>query len=297
MKAFNMILTLLSLTLLSIACMACQTEHAGACNTSDDCLADELCRYDRCVIAISSPPTSAPPATLPPRTLSPPSTQQEPAADTTTAPPPEDATPPGDPAPHEVIMEESSPAEPDPLAQGCAGEEPRPGELVINEVLANVPAEIAGDANADGARDAYEDEFVELVNISQATLSLRGVSVASAQKPKLTFGAELCLAPLEAVVVFGGPKGAPHERQGLAHVVRSTSRLGLSNSAGSVQLLGARGELLFAVEYADSPLASFVLSPELFGEHFVSHETHGALFSPGTCQDGAAFDTLCAPAQ
>src|SRR5207253_643028 len=36
--------------------------------------------------------------------------------------------------------------------------------VIINEVLADPPDGIAGDANHDGVRDGTDDEFVELVN-------------------------------------------------------------------------------------------------------------------------------------
>lgn len=51
--------------------------------------------------------------------------------------------------------------------------------IVITEVLYNVPAGMDGDANADGARDAVGDEFVELYNRSSEPVSLRGWSITN----------------------------------------------------------------------------------------------------------------------
>ena len=44
--------------------------------------------------------------------------------------------------------------------------------LFISEVLADPPKDLAGDANGDGKRDTYEDEFVELYNAGSAPIPL-----------------------------------------------------------------------------------------------------------------------------
>src|SRR5205085_788389 len=47
-------------------------------------------------------------------------------------------------------------------------------EIVINEILADPPDGLAGDANHDGVRDTSADEFVELVNSTTRDLDLGG---------------------------------------------------------------------------------------------------------------------------
>src|SRR6185295_555279 len=55
--------------------------------------------------------------------------------------------------------------------------------LVINEVLADPPGSMAtdlnGDANHDGVRSSSQDEFVELVNSSNAALNLSGWTLST----------------------------------------------------------------------------------------------------------------------
>ena len=47
-------------------------------------------------------------------------------------------------------------------------------DILINEVLADPPAGIAGDANHDGTRSATQDEFVELVNTTTRDIDISG---------------------------------------------------------------------------------------------------------------------------
>jgi hypothetical protein len=291
----------------------CHAQDPAMCQTSDDCFQGELCRYERCVVMVAGAPAQTstgstsgaqtqttrdrPPS---PHTVAmeqdPPSEQTSPAV-SQTSPPPETIDEPDEEEQPEVpqfgvappTREEESEAT---IAETC-GDKPRVGDLIINEVMVNVPQEIAGDANADGARDAYEDEFVELINISSSPLDLAGVQIASNEKPKLTFAPGTCLEPFGAIVVFGGPSGAPAERWGDVLVLRSSARFGFSNSAGSVQVLSQVGATLFAFVYENPPMASYVLEPELYGQHFVSHEVRGALYSPGLCADGAPLRTGC----
>lgn len=55
--------------------------------------------------------------------------------------------------------------------------------VIITEILANVPAGMEGDANADGVRDAAGDEFVELYNDSDSPVSLRGWTISNRRGP------------------------------------------------------------------------------------------------------------------
>ena len=307
---------LLLLMLMTCVLSACHAYEPTMCETSDDCFQGELCRYERCVVMISgAPPSEAPqksgdavqtrdapptphtvtagdtPAKQPSQTTPPPSTTTPPmeASSTDNEQPPEEEEPA---TPFGVAPPEEEPVTEEPMP---CGERPQVGDLVINEILVNVPKEDLGDVNGDGNRDAYEDEFVELVNITSTPLDLGGVSVASNEKAKLTFPMGTCLQPFGAIVIFGGPSGAPAERWGDVLVLRASARFGFSNSSGSAQVLSSTGATLFALVYDAPPMASFTLSPELYGAHFVSHETHGSLYSPGLCADGSPLSTGCEP--
>ena len=44
--------------------------------------------------------------------------------------------------------------------------------VVISEVLADPPSGLAGDANGDGVRNGYEDEFIELYNTGSEAVNI-----------------------------------------------------------------------------------------------------------------------------
>ena len=46
--------------------------------------------------------------------------------------------------------------------------------LILNEVLYDPPSGNAGDANGDGIRDANNDEFIEIVNVSNQSIDISG---------------------------------------------------------------------------------------------------------------------------
>jgi hypothetical protein len=181
----------------------------------------------------------------------------------------------------------------DPAPSRCeAGTAPGDGELVLNEALVNVPGGDQGDANGDGIRDAYDDEFVEIVNRTDRTLDLTGVTVRNGSSDKFVFG-PTCLGPQQAAIVFGG--GTPAEQPDILVRVAS-SRFAFGNSGGSVVLAGADGTLLGAVNYSNAPAEALTLSPQLAGAEFVPHGSlsEGILLSPGTCAQGSSFTDGCA---
>lgn len=250
-----------------------------SCKSADDCAQGQLCRLDQCVTMRDGMITD-----------------HEAASDL-------------GPAPHWFIsqgdMSEEDGSSPSsaqedmswgmPLTPqaGCQGESPKPGQLVIHEVLMSVPAELQGDANADGRRDAYEDEFVEVLNVSEVTLSLHGVQLISGERARYTF-AQDCLEPGQAAVVFGGPKTAKaHNTDGVLWRY-APARLSLSNTKGRVALSDAQRRELFIFEYEAPQALSYTLSPQYTGTRFVPHtELSGALFSPGRCASGQPLLSGC----
>ena len=276
------------LALLLVPLGACASSDLPPCQSSADCGATQLCRLGRCVAPRAAPRPEAP--DLPgPREPG----EGAPAAE---GPAPEDQSAEGWPGDMGAVRRDVQEAGPDqgPASgpSACAGARPRPGELILNEVLVNVPRGEAGDANADGERDAWADEFVELVNISERALDVDGVKITNGDVPKATLPA-LCLEPGGAIVIFGGPAGEPPAERGGTLWLRARARFGFSNSAGRVRLLDVRGRELFDFTYEDAPEASYTLSPELTGGAFMSHEALGAPFSPGTCASGRPLSSGC----
>ncbi|PWT82894.1 MAG: hypothetical protein C5B44_01380, partial [Acidobacteria bacterium] len=83
-------------------------------------------------------------------------------------------------------------------------------DIVINELLADPPDGIAGDANHDGTRNASDDEFVELVNSTERDLDLSGYELASRaltadiDTVRHRFTNRTILPAGTAIVIFGG---------------------------------------------------------------------------------------------
>jgi hypothetical protein len=110
--------------------------------------------------------------------------------------------------------------------------------VVLNEILADPPPDLAGDANGDGVRGTADDEFVELVNRSSEIVDLSGWALWDGTAVRHEFPLGSVLGPGEFFVVFGGgvPTGVPS-----ATDVASSGGLSLNNSGDSVSLVGSDG--------------------------------------------------------
>ncbi|HYH84732.1 MAG TPA: lamin tail domain-containing protein, partial [Pyrinomonadaceae bacterium] len=114
--------------------------------------------------------------------------------------------------------------------------------LVINEVLADPPDGLAGDANHDGTRSGSEDEFIELVNGTDSPLNVEGWTVRTrplggvGESVRHIFPTGSAIPAGDALVLFGG--GAPDASNpvfGGALVGRvSSSGLSLTNTGLTV---------------------------------------------------------------
>jgi hypothetical protein len=112
----------------------------------------------------------------------------------------------------------------------------------INEVLADPPNELAGDANRDGVRDSGDDEFVEIVNCGSTTMDLAGWKISDGTSVRHVFpDSGMTIEPGEFVTVFGG--GSPTGFAGLVFTA-STGGLSLTNTGDVVSLLDRSGGLV-----------------------------------------------------
>ena len=180
--------------------------------------------------------------------------------------------------------------------------------LVINEVLADPPDGAAGDANRDGQRSAAQDEFVEIVNASDADLDLGGFGVATrdaggVQIIRHTFAPGFVLAPGTAAVVFGGASAATFNPLDAAFasarvVTASTGGLSLLNGGDTVALLDPTGAVVEEMSYGGATTLegdrnqSLTRAPDVTGD-FAPHQTLAGAssrhFSPGAKADGTPF--------
>ena len=177
----------------------------------------------------------------------------------------------------------------------CEADTPGPGELVINEVLAD-PGSVV-DANGDGAADG-DDEFVEIVNTSGAARDISGVTVEESSGVSYTVPPGTCLALHQALVVFARHSGGS---VGGSLSVALGKSWQLNNTGDVVTLLDASGETLDSVEYGSNggDDQSVVRWPELATTSALTkHEDvpgSAGPASPGTCANGNPFPACEAP--
>jgi uncharacterized protein (TIGR03437 family) len=180
-------------------------------------------------------------------------------------------------------------------------------DIMINEVLADPPDGIAGDANHDGTRDSSADEFIELVNATTRDIDLSGYQLQTRSQSSSTdiirhrFATGTILVAGTACVIFGG--GAIDKNQtafGAAQVLKaSTGGLSLNNSGGIVTLRDSAGVIVSSILYgaaggtASDANQSITRFPDVSG-NFVLHQLASNMqpFSPGTNVTGAPFNPL-----
>ncbi len=181
---------------------------------------------------------------------------------------------------------------------------PAPGDLVINEVMT---ADNLADTNCDTLTNVSNDEFVELVNVSNKVLDLNGITIRdnlpTAGVIRFTFGAAgnlgtgtLTLAPGKAVTVWaGGTPMCPGVTNWFTPAVAAQGTLGLNDAGEIVTVMSADAtpvQLATATFGMATLQVSFNLSPDVTGTTYALHNAvagHVGNFSPGKKVDGTAF--------
>ncbi len=161
---------------------------------------------------------------------------------------------------------------------------PAQARVVISEVLADPPTGDAGDANGDGQRDTYADEFIELYNAGSDPISLAGWRLGDSSNLNnfFQFPADAQIAPGSYVVLFGG--GSP---SGFAvPVYTDDGRIGngLTGKGEDVHLIDAAGDTLAVLSHSPWPSKQSLVRHPPAGDALVPHKTVStikALFSPG----------------
>jgi len=173
------------------------------------------------------------------------------------------------------------------LAPACA----HSTGVLINEVLADPPPGSNGDANGDGLRHSYADEFVELLHTGGDTISLAQWKIGdddSAVDAYFTFPAGTALAPGQLLVLFGG--GSPALPAIATHTDDGRIGNGLSNGGDIVILLDAQGDTADIVRIATWPKDQS-LARKTDGS-FAPHSTMNSRpFSPGQLHDSPPSPT------
>lgn len=155
----------------------------------------------------------------------------------------------------------------------------------INEILADPPPDLTGDANRDGERHASDDEFIEILNCGMATVDMSGWVLRDASAVRHVFGEGMLVDPGEFVTVFGG--GNPTGFSGKVYTA-STGSLGLANNGDEVGLLDAGAQLIDFHSYGTEGGRdeSMVCYPDC-GDYWTlaSEYGDGAPFSPHAPND------------
>ena len=167
-------------------------------------------------------------------------------------------------------------------------------QWIINEIHADPASDLTGDANGDGTRYAYDDEFVELINNTVADVDISGWTLSDGSSIRHVFPASTVIPDGCAIVVFGG--GTPTGSFGNVTVqIASSGQLSLNNSGDTVTLNNGTSDVVsytYGTEGGDNQ--SLTRDPDISGtDPLVKHSTAtgsgGALFSPGTKVDGSNF--------
>ncbi|HKZ00615.1 MAG TPA: lamin tail domain-containing protein, partial [Pyrinomonadaceae bacterium] len=182
-------------------------------------------------------------------------------------------------------------------------------DIVINEILADPPDGLAGDANHDGTRSASADEFVELINSTTRDLDLSGYQLqtrslsGTADIVRHRFPVGTIFPAGTALIVFGGGNidSADPIFAGAKVFEASTGGISLSNSGGTITVRDASGSVVTSAQFGTAPGVaaddnqSLTRFPDITGG-FVLHKLAAgnsqSPFSAGTRVNGAPFSPL-----
>ena len=161
--------------------------------------------------------------------------------------------------------------------------------VVISEVLADPPTGDAGDANQDGQRDTYEDEFIELYNAGSAPVDISGWQLCDDDVELdncFQFPSDAVIEPGSYVVLFGG--GNPSGFTVPVYTDDGTIGNGLKNSGEAIRLIDDTGAEVASVSHDDWPSDQSIVRNPPDGDAFEPHKTAsptGEPFSPGRATD------------
>ena len=169
--------------------------------------------------------------------------------------------------------------------------------LLLNEVLYDPSnSGLDGDANGDGEYVHNDDEFVELVNVSNSNLDISGYEFYDnanlmSGMPNHIVPPGTVLPPMKAYVVFGGGNPTGDFGGAIVHTA-SASVLNLNNSSDTLTIKNDIGEtiIVFDIEaLSNNPNESYSRLPDICGDFVQHNSTSLGLFSPGTKSNGDPF--------
>ena len=156
--------------------------------------------------------------------------------------------------------------------------------IVISEVLADPPSGAAGDANQDGQRDTYGDEFVELYNAGSAPVDISGWRLGDSTSSDNFFQ-----FPANTIIEPGLVRRPLRRRHSIGihrPVYTDDGRIGngLTNSGEEIRLIDDTGAEVAVVSHDTWPSDQSSSAIHPTATNVVPHKTAStikALFSPG----------------
>lgn len=143
---------------------------------------------------------------------------------------------------------------------------------VINEFLAD-PAG-ATDTNGDGTADDAEDEFVELFNGTDETISMAGYILSDADSNTYVFPGDVGIEPDQGVTIYGG--GTPTGISGFTAVGLPV----LDDDGDRITLTNAGGLVVDVIRYDEDEASEVTLARNVNGEGpFELQNTFGPMTS------------------
>ncbi len=179
-----------------------------------------------------------------------------------------------------------------PSSLSCENPDPEPAEtrLIINEVLADPPMGMEGDANGDGVRSFKDDEFIEIVNIGSQDADISGYTISDGLRIRFVFPQGAVLPAGKALVVFGGGDPSQFQVTETAQVFVAPEGLALNNSGDTVTLGDENGNTIDMMTYGSEGGNDRSLTRAVDGDAEANFIPHGGqVFSPGLRQDGSPF--------
>ncbi len=162
--------------------------------------------------------------------------------------------------------------------------------VIINEVLADPPMGLVGDANGDGVRSFAEDEFVELVNVSNEAVDISGYTISDGVRVRFTFPAGVSLPAGGVVVVFGGGDPSSFAVATTGEVYAAEAGLALTNTGDTVILADAEGDVVDQMTYGSEGGHDRSLTRAVDGDPEATLIAHPDMeFSPGFKSNGEDF--------
>jgi hypothetical protein len=161
--------------------------------------------------------------------------------------------------------------------------------VVLNEVFASPKSE-NGDANGDGIAHYADDEFVELVNITDKEVDLTGWHLADSYMTRFTFASGTKLAPGKAILVFGGGTQTAFTSFEGVSVYVTGNLLGLNNTGDRVTFTDKMGDVVDEMSYGAEGGTGVSLVRAVDGDPLAGWGLHaGRNHSAGLRSDGSPF--------